>query len=408
MKLSNLSPSQLLELGIKKKNKQIELSWQELADQYSNGMFRTGEAFRCWVKNQLRDKKNTPPTPITDTANTSFKETIQINKDGSQSSNKLIRMSIDDSKNPSFLLKAHGYDIDEWELVSAKSKIWNAYSKQDGVMQLYASSIAVKPKTIGFSMEKLLEEIKKVPPVYVNTVYRDLSDRRLLEIPFFDSHFGISDLEYYKPTQKETIDLIHSRHWDEILFVIGQDMFHNDNFRGKTANETPIEKVDIPKAWSDAMHFYYPMIEESLNQSNKVKVIYSKGNHDESLAWAFVQLLKVRFPQVEFDDGFIERKAHTFGKVFIGVTHGDKARKNLHNVFQVDFPLEWAHATTREIHSGHLHNEDCKDWFGTMVRTLSTRNKTDSWHKDNGYVGNHKRFMLFEYNETELKSIHYV
>jgi UDP-2,3-diacylglucosamine pyrophosphatase LpxH len=409
--MTTLSPVQLLELGIKKKNKEIESSWQELADKYSNGLFHTGEAFRCWVKNRLRSdnsnavnaKKNTQPIN-----EPTFKDTVEINKDGSQSSNKLVRMSIEDSKDPTYLLRAHGYASDEWELVSAKSKVWNSYSKQDGIVQLYASSITVKPLTSGFSMVKLLEEIKRVPPIYVKGEYKSLSNKRLLEIPLFDSHFGISDLDYYKPTQDEIMDKIQSRTWAEIVFVIGQDMLHNDNFKGQTANGTPIETVNMPNAWRDAMNFYYPLIEKALTSSNKVKIIYSKGNHDESMSWAFVQLIKQRFPEAEIDDDFIERKAHTFGNVFIGVTHGDKARKNLHNLFQVEFPLEWANATTREIHSGHLHTEDARDWFGTMVRTLSTRNKTDKWHADYGYVGNHKRFMLFEYDETELKSIHYV
>ncbi|MNJ75937.1 hypothetical protein D3C77_731230 [compost metagenome] len=70
--------------------------------------------------------------------------------------------------------------------------------------------------------------------------------------------------------------------------------------------------------------------------------------------------------------------------------------------------MEWAKAKNREIHIGHLHVEDAKDVFGMVIRTLSTRNKTDKWHKDNGYVGAHKRFMLFEYSKSNLESIHYV
>lgn len=408
--MTAFSPERLLEIGIQKRNKEITDSWQELADQYSNGLFHTGEAYRCWVKTRLRNKNASKKSEsyTLDNSQPSFKDTIEINKDGSQNSNKLIRMSIEESKDPSYLLKAHGYDINQWELVSAKSKVWNSYSKQDGIVQLYASSITVKPIVNGFSIQKLLDEINKVPPVYVKHEYQDLKDKRLLELPFFDSHFGISDYDYYKTTQDETMNKIQSRIWEEILFIIGQDMFHNDNFRGETSNRTPIEQVDIPSAWRDAMKFYYPLIETALKNSNKVKIIYSKGNHDESLSWAFVQLLKQRFPETHVDDEFIERKAHTFGNIFIGITHGDKARKNLHNLFQVDYPMEWAKAKTREIHSGHLHTEDCKDWFGMMVRTLATRNKTDKWHRDNGFVGNHKRFMLFEYNEDELKSIHYV
>lgn len=338
----------------------------------------------------------------------SYKETHEIVSDGSHKSDKLLRMSDEQRKDVNYLLTAHGFDPNEWELVSAKNNIWNTYSKQDGINTLYASKITVRPRHNGFSMEKLLEEVRKVPTMFIKRQSKELIDKRLLEISFFDSHFGISDFDYYEPTQQDTMDLIESRHWEEVFFVIGQDMLHNDNFKGQTANGTQIETVDIPDAWRDAKRFYYPLIEKSLEQSNNVKVMYSKGNHDESMSWAFVQLIKERYPQVEFDDSFQERKCHTFEEVFIGVTHGDKARRNLHNLFQVEFPMQWAQAKTREIHSGHLHVEDARDHFGMMVRTLCTRNKTDQWHKDNGFVGAHKRFQLFEYNTKELKAIHYV
>ena len=126
------------------------------------------------------------------------------------------------------------------------------------------------------------------------------------------------------------------------------------------------------------------------------------------MSWAFVQYLKARFLQAEFDDSFQERKIHTFGDIFIGFTHGDKARKELHNIFPAEFPMQWAKAKIKEIHIGHLHKEDMKDVYGTVIRTLSTKNKTDQWHRDNGYIGAHKRFMLFEYSLEELESIHYV
>jgi NAD+ kinase len=48
------------------------------------------------------------------------------------------------------------------------------------------------------------------------------------------------------------------------------------------------------------------------------------------------------------------------------------------------------------------------DESGVVVRRLSTANKTDSWHDKNGYVGNHKRFQLFEYSHDRLISVHYV
>ena len=336
------------------------------------------------------------------------KETTEIYRDGSQSSEKLIEMSLEQSKDPEYLLKAHGYDVNAWELVSARNNIWNAYSKQDGIQTLYSSKIVVKPRQNELGIEQLVEAIKEVQPVNIKTSAVEVKDKRLLEVAIFDPHFGISDYEYYKPTQAAILSILSSRAWEEVLFIVGQDTFHNDDFRGRTANGTQIETVDMVKAWNDCRQFYEPLIEKAIQFARSVKVMYSKGNHDESMSWAFVQYLKARFPQLTVDDEVTERKVHTFGANFIGVTHGDKARKNLHIIFPNEFPVEWSRAKCREIHTGHFHKEDGTDVFGMMVRTLATRNKTDKWHKDNGFVGAHKRFMLFEYNEEELKSIHYV
>lgn len=399
------NPQELLNIGLKKRNGELTESWSELAEQHGNGFFTDGEQFRCWVKNRLRS--GTVTQNKTNLEST-YKESSEIHKDGSQTSNKLVKMSFEQKKDPTFLLQAHGFDPDTWELINAKNSEWTGYSKQDGQFPQYSSKITVKPKSSGFSMDKLLEATHKISPVYIKTTHRELTEKRLLELSFFDQHFGISDYEYYKPTLDDTIDIIESAHREEILIIIGQDLLHHDNFRSQTASGTTIENVDIVKAWEDAKAFYSHLINASIPKSNKVKVIYSKGNHDESLSWGFVQTLKAMYPQVEFDDSFVERKAHVFGEVFIGITHGDKAKKNLHNIFPVEFPMEWAKAKTREIHTGHLHTEDAKDVYGMMIRTLSTRNKTDAWHRDNGFVGGHKRFMLFEYNETALKSIHYV
>ncbi|MFD0587805.1 hypothetical protein ACFQZE_07305 [Paenibacillus sp. GCM10027627] len=403
-----MNHQKLLEIGIQKKNKEIDASWQELADKYSDGLFDNGESFRCWVKARLKSESKLSKQISTTDDKKNYKETIEINKDGSQISDKLIEMSLEQSKNPAYLLKAHGYDVSTWDLISSRSNIWNAFSNDAGVLELRASKITVRPLKNHFNFDRFIESLKNLKPIELTTNLNFIEDKRLLEIPLFDPHFGVSDYDYYKPTQERIANKIRHRQWEQVLFIVGQDMLHNDDFRGRTSSGTPIETVDMEKAWNDCLSFYQPLINTAFKYSNKVKIMYSKGNHDESMSWAFVQLLKGLYPAAEIDDSFIERKAHVFGDNFIGTTHGDKARKNLHNIFPIEFPMEWARAKNREIHIGHLHVEDGRDYFGMMVRTLATRNKTDKWHKDQGYVGAHKRFMLFEYTETDLESIYYV
>src|SRR5690625_3636558 len=109
--------------------------------------------YKRW-KNYLESKKGD-----IETDDLNYKSTVEINADGSHKSDKLLRMSAEDSKDPEFLLKAHGYDPAEWELMNAKNNIWNVYSKQDGISTLYSSRITAKPLVQGFDFERL-EEIE--------------------------------------------------------------------------------------------------------------------------------------------------------------------------------------------------------------------------------------------------------
>src|SRR5690625_5469509 len=81
--------------------------------------------------------------------------------------------------------------------------------------------------------------------------------------------------------------------------------------------------------------------------------MFSIGNHDESMAWAFVKSLENKFQltdNIDFDTEFKERKAILLGKNFLGTTHGDKNRRNLAANFSVEFPGLWSKATTREVY----------------------------------------------------------
>lgn len=335
------------------------------------------------------------------------KHEVEILKDGSQKSDKLIKMSVEESKNTEFLLKAHGYDPNEWDIANAKSSMWNQHNKQDGTLTLYSSKITVKPRMTGFDVDKFLEKAnKQIKPIRIKNKIKD--GEGLLEIPLYDLHFGINTYEDYIKVRDEILLKIKSKKWDKIFFVIGQDLLHNNGFSGQTSSGTPIEKVDMDKAWDDAFQFYCELIDEAQNSSNSVDASYSIANHDDSMSWAFVKGLEIKFPNVSFDTSKKMRKAYVWNDVFIGYTHGHKGANRVHENFLSDFGKLMAVAKVVEVHTGHIHQEVGKDKFGVLVRSLSTKAKTDDWHDENGFVGAHKRFQLFEYSTDALDAIYYI
>ena len=271
----------------------------------------------------------------------------------------------------------------------------------------------IKQKAGVFDPEEFLEAIRASVEPFVYTPQDRFDADRMLEIPLFDMHWGVAYMDYYEPVLNEILDLVTSRKWDKIVIPFGQDFFHNDSIvKGETTKGTPIEKVDMIRAVKEGAKFMYALTDTAIKCANEVKVIYTPGNHDTSISWMFMQALLERYGSPVVDDTLKYRKVIQYGKVAYMVTHGESKRmssaKDLAHAFPVAFPNEFADSIVREIHAGHLHSEAEADIYGVMVRRLSTGGKTDGWSDKEGYIGAHKRFMLFEWAQHKLASIHYI
>ncbi|MED3562265.1 hypothetical protein [Bacillus xiapuensis] len=395
----------LKRVSIDKLNKLHSMDWIDIKEMFE--FQHSAESLRKYASGWKLEQEAKELEMLASDEKITYKETTEILADGSHKSDKLIRMSAEQSKNVDYLLSAHGFDVESWELINAKNNIWNVHSKQDGVQTLYSSKITVKPKVIGFDVTKFLEKVnQEVTPVYIEDKVTDGTG--LLEVPLFDLHFGVNTYESYLPVRDKILRKIQSKKWDTIFFIIGQDLLHNNGFDGKTSSGTPIEKVNMNKSWEDAFQFYCDLIYAAQNESKNVVASYSIANHDDSMAWAFVKCLGIKFPDVEFDTSTKVRKSFVWHDVFIGYAHGHKGASRLHENFLSDFGKQIAVAEVVEIHTGHIHQETAKDKFGVLVRTLSTKGKTDDWHDDNGFVGAHKRFQLFEYLPNSLEAVYYI
>lgn len=263
-----------------------------------------------------------------------------------------------------------------------------------------------------FDLEELVKALKESVEPYKYEPRNNPEADRMLEIPLFDMHWGVSFMDDYHPVLDEVLRLIHSRHWDRIVIPFGQDFFHNDSVVNPTTTKgTVVDKVDMVRAVKEGRQFITAIIDAALNNSNETHVVYTPGNHDRSVTWMFMQVLLERYGTKVVDDAMEYRKVFTYGKISIMVTHGDSKQataNNLAHIFAVSFPEEFAKASVKEIHSGHLHHEKEGDIFGVMIRRLSAGNAVDDWSNRQDYIGTHRRFMIFEWDRSSLRSIHYV
>ena len=270
----------------------------------------------------------------------------------------------------------------------------------------------IKQKATDFDPEDFLAALKEKVDPYIYEQKHDAMADRMLEIPLFDMHWGVSFMENYKTVLDDIVELIYSRRWDHIVIPFGQDFFHNDSIINPvTTKGTVIDKVDMTRAVKEGRRFITAIIDTALDNANSVKVLYSAGNHDRSISWMFMQVLLERYGSDIVDDSMEYRKIITYGKNSIMVTHGDSKQataKNLAHIFPISYPEEFAQATIREVHSGHLHHESEADIYGVMVRRLSSGCAVDDWSNRQDFIGTHRRFMVFEWDLDSLRSIHYI
>ena len=397
----------LVRISVDKINKLHNKEWTDIKDEFnfehsSDNLRKYAKGWYLMVENN-QSVVETDESPIIN-----YKQTTEILGDGNQRSDKVIPMTDAQSKDVNFLLQSHGFNVDEWEITSAKNSIWNANSKTDGIRTLYSSKITVKPKVDGFNVEKFLEKLKSNVKQSKLSIVKNNQGENMLVIPFFDLHFGIATLQTYSEVLSKTISKIKSKKWDKILIIFGQDCLHNDGFTGQTTSGTMIDKVDMEQAWADLHTFYTSIFDEAIKNANSVDAIFSNGNHDQSMGWTFGKLLEYQYPQVNFDSQMKQFKGYLWKNIFIGATHGDKGANRIFEVFLAEYGKLIASATTKEILSGHLHHQKTIDKYGLVHRTLGSGVPTDEYHSDNGFVGAQKQFQLLEYNSDYPEAVYFV
>lgn len=401
----------------------VDQDWSDIIDKYHLPMAKDtlrkassqsifGNVF---VSEYFKDKSLLNTISDIDKAKMSYKSESSINKDGTLTSDKLIAIKEDELKNPSSLLKAHGFDVKEWELVSARNNVWNVYSKQDGIQELYSSKIVVKPRT-NISLEEIEEFYNELVNTYSSPIVKKYENKNglLFELPIVDLHLGkfsTSDIvkdEYNTQIARDcfnkVIDTCISRlkgvNIEKIIFPIGNDFFHFDTVGTTTTGGTP-QDTDM-KYQTLFKSGVLLLIDGITKLSNELKapieVFCVQGNHDFMTSYHAVMSLWCYFhnnENVTVDLSTSPRKYVEFGNCLIGYSHGEKEKKRIEKIMQVEAAESWGRTKFREFHLGHLHSEQVSEDGGIIIRNLSSVTGTDAWHHNSGYVGAIRKCTCF-------------
>lgn len=346
---------------------------------------------------------------------------VSINKDGTQTRNALLELSEEEIKTPDLLLKAHGYDPYEWELINSKNSMWHQNSNENGLITLYCSKVTVKPRTeISLSeVEEIFNRMdrdkRKISKIKIE---KNVDSDKCLIINFFDVHFAklahsseCGENYDYKIAQErmhnsiiEYITRLQDEKFSQIIFAVGQDYFNSEptgNTVGNTKQDNDSRYSVMFEKGVESLIDCIDLLQETFKCTIFVPLV--QGNHSTYTEFYAAQYLKAWYRN---DDSIIvdanptPRKYFKFGVNLFGFTHNSEEKDRLYNVMQIEEPQMWADTIERTWFTGHLHSEDVKEKGGVYIRQAPTMCGTDAWHKKMGFVNPIKRTQGFIYDEN--------
>jgi len=332
------------------------------------------------------------------------------------------------------LLAAANVDLDVWSVKDSIINKWDATSWKSGVaetVQNFQVKIKLEKNIEIFNYKNaadiFIDLIKDYqPPVlYTNnasTLYNVIKtdkENNLLEISIFDLHLG--KLCWSKETgedydvkiaSKRFMDAIETLlhrasgfNYERILFPVGNDFFNSDTILNTTTAGT---FVDEDLRWQKTFNIGTRLLVDGINLLKQtgvpIDVIIIPGNHDLTRSYYMGSFLEAWFnndDMVHINNGASPRKYYKYGKVLLGLTHGNEEKESslpLLMATDTESKPYWSDTVYHEFHVGHFHRKKnvtfsvidnksigLKEDLGVTVRYLSSLSGTDSWHNKKGY-----------------------
>ena len=184
------------------------------------------------------------------------------------------------------------------------------------------------------------------------------------------------------------------------------DFLHTDGKLPLTPASKNILDADsrYPKIRRSAIRLIRELVRMSLERHNDVHLIIAEGNHDEEGAGWLADLFAVHYeeePRLRVNDSDLPFYVFQWGETMLGVHHGHKVKnEQLPLLFAAQFPETWGATRRREIHCGHRHHRDEKEYNGVTVVQHPTLAARDAYAARGGWIADraaqaityHKRF----------------
>lgn len=221
--------------------------------------------------------------------------------------------------------------------------------------------------------------------------------------PIGDQHFGMLswkhetghswDIDISEKLFNDSTDYLlqSTPDSDTAVIVFLGDFYHYDSYRPETPAHRNLLDADgrYPKMVKVGGRSARRFIEAAARKHRNVKVIWIKGNHDESTGQLFQDFLEAYYedePRIDVMATPNFFSYYRFGKNLLGATHGDRTKPaDLPGIMAADVPELWGQTTHRLWLTGHYHSKRVYDYPGCTVEVMRVLPPTDAWAHRAGY-----------------------
>lgn len=332
------------------------------------------------------------------------------------------------------LLEFCKVDLEMWEIVETEIK------KHQGHMKITVAGNLEEPAqvtnvNIRVKLRKKNHEIeiKLVEKEILNRIERHAfeyprrkiihpsysGDPHLLEIAIVDAHVGALILrsqtgKEYTPEQAAasvpwaTEKLVYQARGyniEEVLFLVGNDMLHFDNYQRTTARGTLMGDAGLTfsQAFTLAESSLICAIDYALANVAPVRVVVVQGNHDPVATFSLGRVLRAWYrncPDVKFIDSEQPRQYVQYGVNLIGFAHGDLGSATKSAEVMADEAKDaWAQTEVREMHHGHFHTIKTQECGRITMRFLPTLCPPNKWANDKAFTGQRGAYAFAHHRE---------
>ena len=328
---------------------------------------------------------------------------------------------------PEIVLEHYNLDKSKWKVVTYKSNFWQNQAKDGKLLDLYQSTIIVRPATDSLNIDKIIDALKDFKPNPIRFSNKPPKEygtgSNCLVLPIVDLHYNLLATDFVTGNEyncsiatnnlRYVVDDVLSRTADmnisSIIFPIGNDLFTANGLNNTTFRGTPQDvERDMQEAYVD---LYKEMVNtiNKLAERAKVEIVYIPSNHDKEITFYFMHSLSIQYANsayVTVDYSPLPNKYIRFGNTLMMFSH-DMKMNNVSTTIMGEAGDKLYGTKYIEVFLAHLHHEIVNTEHNLTIRRLPTTSGESRWTKENNYGAGRLNQAFIVNNERNITDIIY-